>query len=453
MRIVIGGASDIGIHLAELLSREEHDCTIVDADNERLGGLDSDYDMMTMEGDPTSIKWLEEARTGSADLFVAVTTEESQNILSCIIAHKLGAKKTVARIDNEEYLAVKHKDFFSGIGVDSLIYPESLVAAHIVNGLRLSWARQRWDVLGGALVLLEVKLHDTCQVLEKPLSDICKPDDPYVVVAIRRGRETIIPRGGDVLKNLDMAYIMTTEENIPYIQTLVGKEHYDEVRNVIMVGGGKSALRVAQTMPEDISLKIIEKDARRCEQLNDLLDERAAMVIRADGRDVGMLTEEGIRNAQAFVAMTGSSEANILACLTAKKMGVRKTIAMVENLDYVGMAESFDIGTIINKKTVVTSHIYQIMLGGEVSNMRSLSLADSEVAEFTAAKGSAVTKKAVWKLGLPIGVTIGGLVRDGKGMLVNGDTQIREGDAVVVFSYRQDMKKVEKFFRPGMFWK
>lgn len=452
MKIVIGGAGAVGTHLARLLSKDHQDCTLLDDDPGRLDGLDGSYDIMTMVGQPTSMKALEEAGAGGADLFVAVTPDESRNINSCIMAHHLGSKKTVARIDNYEYLNPKLKPFFKMLGVDSLIYPEVLVAADINSGLRMSWVRQRWDVHGGALVMLGIKLHEQCTILNQPLRKLCGPDDPYLIVAIKRGNDTIVPGGNDELRNLDLAYFMTTEEYIPYVRKLVGKEHYPEIKNVIMMGGGKTAVRVALTMPKDMNLKIIERDGARCEKLNMLLGDTDAMVIHADGRDVDLLVEEGIRNTQAFVALSDNAEANILACLTAKRMGVNKTIAMVENLDYVSMAESLDIGTIINKKTIAASHIYQMLLDAEVNNMRSLMLVDSEVAEFVAAEGSQVTKKAVKELGLPFGVTIGGLVRKEVGMLVNGNSRIEAGDIVMVFCHEQNMKKVEKYFKSKTLW-
>jgi trk system potassium uptake protein TrkA len=271
-------------------------------------------------------------------------------------------------------------------------------------------------------------------------------------VAIKRDDETIIPSGLDVLKLNDLAYFMTTKEYIPYIRKIVGKEHYTDVHNVIIMGGGKTAVRAALTIPEYMNVKIIERSVERCERLNHLLSGSDAMVIHGDGRDLGLLEEEGIRTTQAFVALTGNAETNILACLTAKKLGVRKTIAMVENLDYVSMAESLDIGTIINKKTVAASHIYQMMLDADVSNLRSLMLVDSEVAEFTAAEGSKVVKYMVKDLGLPFGVTIGGLVRAGEGMLVSGSSQIQPGDSVMVFCHEQKLKHIEKFFKKSSFF-
>ena len=452
MKIVIGGAGAVGKHLAKLLSKEHQDCTLMDDDGSRLEGLDSDYDIMTMQGSPTSIKDLEAAGVKNADLFVGVTPDESRNMNACIIAHGIGAKKTVARIDNYEYLDPKLKPFFEKLGIDSLIYPEVLAAADIINALKLSWVRQRWDVHGGALVMLGIKLRETCEILNQPIKLLCGPDDPYHIVALKRGGETIIPGGNDELLNGDFAYFMTTKEYIPYIRKLVGKEHYADVKNCIIMGGGKATVRVALTIPDYMNVKIIEQDEKRCEKLNTLLCDTDCMVIHGDGRDLGLLVEEGIRNTQAFVALTDNAEANILACLTAKRLGVRKTIALVENLDYVSMAEGLDIGTIINKKTIAASHIYQMMLDADVSNMRSLMLVDSDVAEFTAAENSPVTKKAVKDLGLPFGVAIGGLVRDGHGMLVNGNSRIQAGDSVMVFSHEHDMKKVEKYFKQHHFF-
>jgi len=450
MKIVIAGAGAVGKHLSKLLSTENHDCVLIDDDEERLEGVDSNYDIMAVHASPTSIKALKDAGVGSADLFVGVTRYESRNITACTLAHALGAKKTVARIDNYEYLSPQNQPFFHNLGIDSLVYPEVLAAKDIISGLKMSWVRQRWDVHGGALVLLGIKLREGCQILNQPLKDLCGPDDPYHVVAIKRNGDTLIPGGFDQLQLHDLAYFMTTSEYIPYIRAIVGKEHYDDVHNVIIMGGGKTAVRAALTMPDNMNAKIIEQSAQRCEQLNQLLADTDAMVIHGDGRDLGLLEEEGIAHTQAFVALTGNAETNILACLTAKKLGVRKTVAMVENLDYVSMAESLDIGTIINKKTVAASHIFQMMMKADVRNLRSLMMVEADVAEFKAAEESRVTKRAVKDLGLPSGMTIGGLVRQGKGYLVSGNTRIEPGDSVMVFCHKHQLEKAEKYFKKPM---
>ena len=447
MKIIIVGAYAIGTHLAKLLSRNDHDTVLIDSDLERLSNISTDYDLMTIQASPSRIQTLKDAGVATADLFIAVTPDENLNMNACMLAKALGAKRTVAKVDNNEYLDPKMKSFFDSVGISSLIYPENLAAIDIANGLKMSWVRQRWDVHDGALTMLGIKLRDTCEVLNMPLKDLCKPESPYHIVAIKRSNETIIPRGDDVLKLNDIAYFMTTRQYIPYIRSIVGKERYADVKNVMIMGGGATAVRATALMPEYMKVKIFEADEARCDKLNELIDLDRAMVIHGDGRYLGLLNEEGIKNTQAFVALTGNAETNILACLTAKRLGVRKTVAMVENFDYISMAESLDIGTIINKKVLAASHIYQMMLDADVHNIHFLMSANADVAEFTAEPDSKVTRKKVFELGLPKGTTIGGIVRDGEGLLVSGGTQIEAGDSVVVFCHEVDMSRLEKFFR------
>ena len=445
MKIIIAGAGSVGTHLAKLLSGEKQDIVLMDNDEERLNKLDTNFDLMTVNLSSSSISGLKEAGVSGADLFVAVTPDESRNMTSCMLASNLGAKKTVARIDNYEYLLPKHQEFFKRLGVDSRIYPEMLAAKEIVDAVKMSWIRQWWEVHGGELVLIGVKLRDTAQILNLPLSELGGPNTPYHVVAIKRGNETIIPRGDDCIKSLDLVYFMTTKKHIPYIRQIAGKDSYKDVRNIMIMGGSRIAVRTAQYVPDYMQVKIIENDVARCHKLTELLDDKI-MIINGDGRDIDLLLEEGIKNTEAFIALTGNSETNILACLAAKRLGVSKTVAEIENLDYIGMAESMDIGTIINKKAIAASHIYQMMLDADVSNVKCLTVANADVAEFTVKEGARVTKHPVKDLGLPKGVNIGGLIRNGVGSLVTGNTQIQAGDHVVVFCLDLMIQKVEKYF-------
>ena len=447
MKIIIAGAYAIGSHLAKLLSRNNQDIVLIDDDEQRLENISSDYDILTMHASPTSLAALKNAGAADANLYIAVTPDENLNMNSCVMAKAIGAKKTVAKVNNYEFVEPEMAKFYEKLGIDSLIYPENLAAYDIVNGLKMSFVRQRWDVHGGALVMLGIKLRETCEILDRPLKELCKPDSPYYIVAIRRDGDTIIPGGNDVLKMYDLVYFMVTKQYIPYVRKIVGKEHYVDVKNVMIMGGGDTAVRALKNMPEYMNVKLMEHDVERCDILNDQIDDQRVMVINGDGRDLQLLNEEGIHTTQAFVALTSNAETNILACLTAKRMGVRKTVAAVENLDYVNMAVSLDIGTIINKKAIAASHIYQMMLDAEVNNVRFLMTANADVAEFTAHPESKVTKKRVFELGLPNGATIGGLVRNGEGHLVSGGTQIEAGDIVVVFCYNVRMEKLEKFFK------
>ena len=445
MKIIIAGAGNVGTHLAKLLSREKQDIILMDDDEEKLTALSSNFDLLTVTASPSSISGLKEVGVKEADLFIAVTPDESRNMTACMLATNLGAKKTVARIDNYEYLLPKNKEFFQKLGVDSLIYPEMLAAKEIVSSMRMSWVRQWWEFCGGALILIGTKMREKAEILNIPLYDLGGPNIPYHVVAIKRGTETIIPRGDDVIKLHDIVYFTTTRKYIPYIRKIAGKEDYADVRNVMIMGGSRIAVRTAQYVPDYMQVKIVDNDINRCNRLTELLDDKT-MIINGDGRDMDLLIEEGLKNTEAFVALTGNSETNILACLAAKRMGVEKTVAEVENIDYIGMAESLDIGTVINKKMIAASHIYQMMLDADVSNVKCLTFANADVAEFTVPAGAKITKHFIKDLGLPKGTTIGGMIRNGEGVLVTGDTLIQPGDHVVVFCLSMMIKKIEKFF-------
>lgn len=445
MKIIIAGAGAVGTHLAKLLSGEKQDIILMDDDEERLGRLGSNFDLLAVNISPTSISGLKEAGVAGADLFIAVTPDESRNMTACMLATSLGAKKTVARINNYEYLLPKHKEFFAKLGVDSLIYPEMLAAKEIVDAVKMSWIRQWWEFAGGALVLLGTKMKETAEILNIPLHELGGRNIPFHIVAIKRGSETIIPRGDDTIILNDIVYFTTTKKYIPYIRKIAGKENEADIRNVMIMGGSRIAVRTVQYMPEYMRTKIIESDFNRCNRLTELVDDKV-MIINGDGRDMELLLEEGIKNTEAFVALTGNSETNILACLAAKRLGISKTVAEVENIDYISMAESLDIGTVINKKFIAASHIYQMMLDADVSNVKCLTFANADVAEFTVKAGSRITRSQVKDVGLPKGATIGGLIRNGEGILVTGNTTIMENDHVVVFCLGMMIKKLEKFF-------
>lgn len=444
MKIIIAGAGAVGTHLAKLLSGEKQDIILMDDDEERLGKLGSNFDLLAVNIPPTSISGLKEAGVAGADLFIAVTPDESRNMTACMLATSLGAKKTVARINNYEYLLPKHKEFFAKLGVDSLIYPEMLAAKEIVDAVKMSWIRQWWEFAGGALVLLGTKMKETAEILNVPLHELGGRNIPFHIVAIKRGSETIIPRGDDTIILNDIVYFTTTKKYIPYIRKIAGKENEADIRNVMIMGGSRIAVRTVQYMPEYMRTKIIESDFNRCNRLTELVDDKV-MIINGDGRDMELLLEEGIKNTEAFVALTGNSETNILACLAAKRLGISKTVAEVENIDYISMAESLDIGTVINKKFIAASHIYQMMLDADVSNVKCLTFANADVAEFTVKAGSRITRSQVKDVGLPKGATIGGLIRNGEGILVTGNTTIMENDHVVVFCLGMMIKKLEKF--------
>ncbi len=445
MRIVIVGAGAVGTHLAKMLSEENENVVLLDESEEKLGKMEALFDLQTIVGDPTKISSLQSANVDDADLFVAVTPDESRNITACIIAHYLGAKKTVARIDNYEYLLPKHKEYFNSLGIDSLIYPEQLAAEEIATNIKYSWMRQMLEFGNGALVMIGVKIRDNAEIINIPFRELAR-DIPYHVVAIQRGDETIIPRGNDVIQAEDLVCFMTTFDQIPYMRRITGKEEFSEVRSIIIMGGSRIAVRTARLVPENIKVKIIESDIKRCHKLLELVDDRV-MVINGDARDPELLCSEGIDHTDVFMALSDNSETNILACLAAKRSGVSRAVSEVENIDYISMAESLDIGSIINKKKLAASTIFQMMLNTDVSSVKCLTFIQAVVAEFPVNGECLITKKPVKELGLPDGANIGGIIRNGKGMNVTGNTMIQIGDHVIVFCLEHVLKKLEKYFR------
>lgn len=443
MRIIIAGAGEVGTHLAKLLSRENMEISLLDESPERLGELDVNYDMLTKVGSPTSIHDLRDIGVKDVDLFIAVTPHETENMTACLIANQLGAKKTLARIDNYEYLLPENRKFFEEMGLNHLIYPEVLAAREIAEALRTNWMRYHVPMCDGALELCVVKIRETADNIGKQFLSGYYNHGRYRIVAIKRGNETIIPKGTDAVLLGDMVYVVCTKENMDFMREQLGKPKR-EIKNVIFFGGGRVTEKAVQSVPDDMNIKVIEPNRDLCVHLSEKLSN--ALIINADGSDMDILKEEGIQDADAFVAVTDSSEANIFACLAAKRFGVRKTIAEVENIDYIPMAEGLDIGTVLNKKTITASYIYQMLLNASVLNVKNLTSADAEMVEFMATEDSKIIKDKIRNIRLPEDANIGGIVRAGEGILVNGETVILPGDKVVVFCKNHAIRKLEKFF-------
>ena len=443
MKIIIAGAGEVGTHLAKLLARENFDTILLDEEPSKMKDLEANYDLMTFVGSPTSINTLTEAGVDKADLFIGVTPYESVNMTACMLATNLGAKKTLARIDNQEYLLPKNREFFEKLGVDYLIYPEMLAAREIVESLKTSWLRQNLSFCKNALILLGIKIRTNSKILNQKFSTGVFDHNKYRIVAIKRNNQTIIPIGSDMVLANDIVYFITTPDNLNFVKEDAAKEDYP-IRNIMVMGGSRIAQKTIQNLPSNVNVKILERDKEKSYELAEKLNN--AMTINCDGRNIELMKEEGIQEMDAFVAVTANSEANILACLTAKRLGVKKSVAEVENNDYIMLAESMDIGTVINKKMIAASYIYQLTLDADVLNVRSLSSADAEVVEFVAKPGSKITRSKVKDLRLPDQVNIGGFVRNGEGHIVNGNTIIMPEDHVIVFCVASAIRKMETYF-------
>lgn len=434
----------MGTHLAKLLGQENHDITLIDADKDRLALIRNNSDILTYAGNCMSIKDLTEAGAGNADLFVGVTPEESKNITSCMLASNLGTKRTLARIDNYEYLLPKNKEFFEKLGIHSMIYPELIAAREIAMSLKTPWARFWWELCNGTVILAAAKVRENAPIVNTYLYDLVQEYKRFHMVAIKRGNLTLIPKGSDQILPNDILYFTTLRKYIDTLPETFGKKSF-ETKRIMCMGGSRITMRTVQQLPQNISIKIIERDRERAQMLVEKAPPNVTVFVE-DGRNAEFLLREGITETDAFLALTANSEANILGCMMAKQYGVKKTVAEVENLDYISMAERFDIGTVINKKLIAASKIYELLLKADASNIKNLNIADANVGEVTAKPNSKVTKKLIKNLNLPLDITFGALIRNGEPMLIDGDTLIEPYDRVVVFFLNKSLKSIEKLF-------
>lgn len=444
MRILIAGAGAVGTHLAKLLGQENHDITLMDEDKDRLAIIRDNSDVLTYIGNCTSLKDLTEAGINGSDLYIGVTPEESKNITSCMLASNLGAKKTLARIDNYEYLLPKNSEFFEKLGIHSMIYPELIAAREIAMSLKKPWTRFWWELCNGTVILAAAKVRENAPIVNKYLYELMEENKRFHLVAIKRNNTTLIPRGDDQILPNDIIYFTTLRKHIDNLSELLGKKSF-ETKKIMFMGGSRITMRTIQQLPQNISIKIIEKDRERAEMLVEMAPSNVTVFVE-DGRNTEFLLREGITETDAFLALTANSEANILGCMMAKQYGVKKTVAEVENIDYISMAERFDIGTVINKKLIAASKIYELLLKADASNIKSLTIADANVGEVTAKPNSKVTKKLIKNLNLPSDITFGALIRNGEPMLVDGDTLIEPYDQVVVFFLNKSLKSIENLF-------
>ena len=443
MRIVIAVAGEVVIHLAKMLSREELDVILVDSNEDVLSEIENNYNLSAIAGSPTSFNTLKRAGINEADLFLAVTPYETRNIVACTIASSLGAKKTVARIDNFEYLNEESRKHFKTMGVDDLIYPEKLACEEVIAAMRHTWARSWFELHDGALILVAVKLRDSASILNRKLYELTSTSNLFHIAAIKRHNHTIIPRGNDEVLLGDIVYFTTTPEYVEGIRMLCGKQQVD-VKNIIILGGSRIAIRISNMVGDDVKIKLIEKDRDKSYRLVEKM--RNTTIIQGDARDEELLSEVGISDTDMFIALSDSSETNILACLTAKQMGVPRTVAEVEDIQYITVAENLNIGTVINKKLIAASHIFQLLLDSDSSNAKCLALADAEVVELVAKPGSKITRRPVKELNLPADITLGGVIHNGVGTIVSGNTQIEANDHVLVFCLDTALSKLDRWF-------
>ncbi len=446
MKILIAGAGEVGFHVAKILAQEEHDIILIDKEQERLSHIESHLDVGTIRGNSVSIKLLEEAGVEDADLLIAATSSEETNITTAIIGKHLGAKRTIVRISNPEFQIEKEKIDMANLGIDNMVFPEDLAASEIIRLVKRSGLTDSFEFGGGRLLLTGMTLEPGAPFDGVNMIEAVKinPKVKFTVVAIQRNGKTIIPRGDSVFQTGDHVYFISRPECVDPMMTMAGKTR-EKIKNIMILGGGLIARLFAKQMQSKFNIRLIDKDKEKCFRLAEELPE--ALVICGDGSQVDFLEEEGINDMDAFIALTDDSETNIISCLVAKNHGVKSSIALVENIDYISLSQNIGIDTLINKKMIAINNIFRHVRQGMVVSLTSLHGVDSEVLEFEVHNNCRVANVPIKKLAFPREAIIAGVIRGEESFIAGGDTFIEEGDRVVVFTLPGAVHKVEEFFK------
>ena len=452
MKIVIAGAGEVGSHLAKMLSVEANDITVIDSRQERLDALSASTDVITVLGNPSAIDVLQDAGVANADLFIAVYPSDSQdvNIVSAMLAKKLGSKKATARIDNEEYLSYENKYLFTEMGIDLMFYPEKIAAGEIIDLLKRTATTDSMDFARGKLQIAVFKLEESSALLGMTMAEFSavanNQGHSFRVVAIARGNDTIIPRFDTKFKYHDLVFIISKRDGMEMLMKYIGKKDI-EIKNVMILGGSPIGEIVARNISKQMeTVKLIEMNKEKCLELSEKLPDNV-IVVNGDGRNSDMLIEESIKDFDAFVAVTNSSETNILACVAAKRLGITRTIAEVENIEYIRLAESMGVDAIINKKLITAGRIYKFTLSNKVRFIKYMSGTNAEVLEYIVAPDTTITKHMLKDMNFPKNAIIGGIIRGNEAIIAVGDTQIQAYDRVAVFALPEAVKEVDQFFR------
>lgn len=445
MKIVIAGAGDVGVYLARMLSHEKHNIMLMDIKEENLTYASTHYEILTHAGSCSSIEDLRAAGVGKARLFIAVTESEEVNITACILAKKLGAKRVVARVDNQEYIQDFNEDILQSMCIDEFVYPEALAAEEIVASLKMTGAHLIHEFADSNMVLFSVLLKDDSPLIDNTLQEARKlyPSRSYRAVAIKREGETLIPKGHNRFRKDDLLFVVSEKESVEEALQLCGTEKYD-LKNIMILGGSRIGQRTAQILQHKYNVKLLEIDKEKSFVIADRLPE--TLVVCGDGRNVDLLREEGVGAMDVFIAVTGNSETNIFSCLLAKKLGVKATIAEVEHTDFIDLAETVGVGTMINKKLIAAGTIYKHTTDTEITHFRQITDAEADILELVAKEGSRITKAPLHDIDFIDGATIGAIIREGADIITYGDSRVQPGDRVVVFTMPHLIKKVEKYF-------
>lgn len=443
MKIIIAGDGEVGFYLAKLLVLEFQDITLIDTQPDKLVFAEKNLGIATVLGDSTSYKTLKQAGIENADLLIAVTSIESSNITTCLIGKRLGAKLTIARIDNMEYLMDRKSLDLNDLGIDVLISPESLASREVKYILKSPALIETFNLHNKALYLVGILLDENSSLINRTITETASliPFNTFMAVAVHRSGKTLIPTGNLQFMKDDLVYFVATEEGKEIVTDYVGKKSAP-VRNLLVIGGSRTGKYIALRLSKHYNIKLIDKDIDKCNYLAKNISN--VQIVCGDGTNLKLLEEEGLSNYDAIVSVTGNSETNIFTCLIAKESGVKKAIAMVENIGLFDYSQRMGIDTLINKKMAAANYIFRYIIKGRV--LTHLYGVDARIQEYIVKKDSRAVQKQIKELEFPRDAIISGAIRNGSGLITLGNVQLQADDKVFVFSLPQSISRINSFF-------
>lgn len=449
MRIVVIGAGEVGFDVARMLSEEQHDVFVVDNDADVLQRVHRKLDVMTVQGNGTSASVLEDARIHEANMVVAVTAVDEVNLVACMMADRLGVPTTIARTRTSEaereQSVLSTKDF----GIDLAIHPEEAAAAEVVRLIQRASASEVLTFCNGNLQLLGMRIDPGSEVVGVSMKELIEMESEvdFRVKAIMRNHITILPDGAERIQPDDHLFIMTHPSCVSSVTKLLGKKDV-RIRHIMIAGGNRvgrsTARRIVKECP-DCRIKLVEPDADRAAQLAAELPD--VLVLQGDTTDVELLVEEGLKNMDAFVAVSDKEEANLVTCLMAKEYGVHKTVAQLSKVAYIPMSEQLGLDAAISTKLAVSQEVQRFFRGQHVLSVATVHGLNAEILEAYASPGAPITRAPLHALDLPDDMLVAAVnPENGSTEIATGDTHIQANDRVIVFVLPTSAHRIEKLF-------
>jgi trk system potassium uptake protein len=448
VKIVIIGSGDVGFDLSSMLAGEKHDVTVLDPEQSSLNRTAEHNDILAIQGSGTSAVDLLRAGVDQCDLVIAATSLDEVNMMASMMSKRLGAKKVIARIRNEEFSLPGSPILPSDMGIDVVINPELSVATEIVQLVKRSAASDVIDLASRQMQVIGIRINQESPIVGISLIEYSQRNKniDFRVVAIQRGGITIVPSGSERIRSNDHIFVISLSENIQQIIRSTGTSEQD-VKKIMIAGGTAIGRKVAKLLCEsrsDWNIKLIEPDYELSYQIAS--SNKRILVLNGDPTDPRLLASEGIMDTDVFIAVTNDEESNIISCLMAKHLKVRKVIAMVSKSDYIPLSQTIGLDSSVNKKLSASNEIHRLVRGGNLLNTAAMNGLDAEVLELKLNSKSRFINKPLAKLKLPHGCVIGGIISSGKAKVAVGSSIIQDGDSVLVFCQSHFIEEVSEAF-------